>query len=241
VDSDSSAELDITQELADLDLSTDHDTAYSDDAGPPPAHLRGLLDECGQTTPHEFSAFIETFPFDPVLQSSASAPASRPNPRKQSASGHMLQFRKIGEASYSEVFGIGDVVLKIVPIRDEDTSVTTTATEQAETPAPSDAADVLREIASTRAMGEISDGGFVRLLRSYIVRGRYPSLLLALWDDYDERKGSESVRPGKQRGETCCLVTDSWPRRLCCVPDVRDHCPPQRRAGPGVFHFPACG
>ncbi|KAI0033754.1 hypothetical protein K488DRAFT_23698, partial [Vararia minispora EC-137] len=37
--------------------------------------------------------------------------------------------------------------------------------------------------------------GFIQLLRTYVVRGKYPSLLLDLWDDYNERKGSESVRP----------------------------------------------
>ncbi|KAI0346874.1 hypothetical protein BDW22DRAFT_1321916 [Trametopsis cervina] len=37
--------------------------------------------------------------------------------------------------------------------------------------------------------------GFVQLLRTYVVRGKYPSVLLDLWDEYDERKGSESARP----------------------------------------------
>jgi serine/threonine-protein kinase haspin len=103
-----------------------------------------------------------------------------------------VEFRKIGEASFSEVFGIGDVVLKIIPLRDEERNIT----NDSETPAPSDANDVLKEVIVTQTMGEMCSG-FVKLLRTYVVRGRYPSLLLDLWDKYNERKGSESVRPGR--------------------------------------------
>ncbi|THH28794.1 hypothetical protein EUX98_g5388 [Antrodiella citrinella] len=103
----------------------------------------------------------------------------------------LAHFQKIGEASYSEVFGIGDVVLKVIPLRDEDAPP---VKDPEDFPAPSDAKDVLKEIIVTRAMGETCKG-FVQLLRTYIVRGKYPSLLLDLWDEYHERKGSESIRP----------------------------------------------
>jgi serine/threonine-protein kinase haspin len=161
-----------------------------------PEHLQALLEECGQKQcgPHEFSAFIESFPYDPIIQSSDNTDT---------------RFRKIGEASYSEVFGIGDVVLKVIPLRDESEAnasqsrlnVTTKYSkekpgEEVDGPAPSDAKDVRKEIIVTRAMGEVY-GGFVKLLKTYVVRGRYPEVLLNLWDDYNERKGSESVRPGK--------------------------------------------
>ncbi|TCD69245.1 hypothetical protein EIP91_008348 [Steccherinum ochraceum] len=149
---------------------------------PPPAYLLPLLQECSQTTPHEFSAFIDMFPFDPIAQNV---------PEEGMESVGLAQFQKIGEASFSEVFGIGDVVLKVVPLRDEDAPM---VEDTGECPAPSDAKDVLNEIIVTRDMGEICEG-FVELLRTYIVRGKYPSLLLDLWDEYHERKGSESVRP----------------------------------------------
>jgi serine/threonine-protein kinase haspin len=147
-----------------------------------PKYLEPLLEECRQETcgPYNFSAFIESFPFDPIT--------SRGNEDVD------LTFRKIGEASYSEVFGIGDVVLKVIPIRDE--SEAGQSAEEEDGPAPSDAKDVRKEIIVTRAMGEVY-GGFVKLLKNYVVRGRYPEVLLQLWDEYNERKGSESIRPGK--------------------------------------------
>ncbi|KAF9534691.1 hypothetical protein CPB83DRAFT_842772 [Crepidotus variabilis] len=146
-----------------------------------PDHLRPLLLECRQEDcgPHNFSTFIESFPYDPILQS------ARQNDDLD------MNFRKIGEASYSEVFGIGDVVLKVIPLRDE------TKTHQPDLedgPAPSDAHDVRKEIIVTRAMGDVY-GGYVKLLKTYVVRGRYPEVLLRLWDEYNERKGSESCRP----------------------------------------------
>ncbi|KZT05662.1 uncharacterized protein LAESUDRAFT_681253 [Laetiporus sulphureus 93-53] len=179
----------------DLDLSLDFDELSLLDAdlkraesiglyaAPPPAFIRPLLDECAQRTPHEFSAFIETFPFDPIVYAEGTASAS-------------AQFQKIGEASYSEVFGIGDVVLKVIPLRDEEKQAHGRAfvDESLDIPAPSDAKDVLKEIIVTRAIGDICDG-YVKLLRTYIVRGKYPSLLLDLWDEYNEKKGSEAVRP----------------------------------------------
>ncbi|TFY58992.1 hypothetical protein EVJ58_g6063 [Rhodofomes roseus] len=96
--------------------------------------------------------------------------------------------RKIGEALYSEVFGIGDVVLRVIPLRDEE-QTSSRDDDGLESPAPSDAKDVLKEIIVTRAMGEICPG-FVKLLRMYVVRGTYPLLLLVLWDNYNERKGN---------------------------------------------------
>ncbi len=165
---------DISLDLADLTLSS---TPVENDALPnQPLHLIPLLSECGQEAPVEFSAFIEAFPVHPVVQSSCS--------------GH-ARFQKIGEASYSEVFGIGDVVLKVIPLRNEEGPDEI----DVETPAPSDAKDVLKEIVVTRAMGEMCNG-FVNLLKAYVVRGKYPSLLLDLWDEYNQTKGSESVRPG---------------------------------------------
>ncbi|KII94959.1 hypothetical protein PLICRDRAFT_97040 [Plicaturopsis crispa FD-325 SS-3] len=166
-------DFDLSLDLAGLNISS---PSQPDLAAPaPPEYLVPLLTECGQAAPHEFSAFIETFPFDPIVSGGGRAPV----------------FQKIGEASYSEVFGIGEVVLKVIPLRDELCAGT-----DAEGPFPSEARDVLKELIVTRAMGETcAGGGFVRLLRGYVVRGRYPELLLGLWDEYAARKGSEGIRP----------------------------------------------
>lgn len=121
-------------------------------------------------------------------------------------------FKKIGEASYSEVFGIGGVVLKIIPLRNESRAIDVKQHQKndIEEPATSEAKDVRKEIIVTRAMGEVCDG-FVKLLKAYVVRGRYPELLLRLWDEYNEVKGSESTRPGKSSPESCGYL------RLSCI------------------------
>ncbi|KAI0307035.1 hypothetical protein B0F90DRAFT_1684585 [Multifurca ochricompacta] len=166
-------DLDISFDLTELTLSSAPFESHAPPKQPP--YLLPLLEECGQSAPVEFSAFIEAFPVHPIVRSSCTSQAL---------------FEKIGEASYSEVFGIGDVVLKIIPIRNEECS----GELDVETPAPSDAKDVLKEIVVTRALGEMCSG-FVSLLKTYVVRGKYPSLLLNLWDEYNQTKGSESVRP----------------------------------------------
>ncbi|KAG6903415.1 hypothetical protein C0995_005438 [Termitomyces sp. Mi166 len=181
-----STDLDFSFDFEDLDVvdaSTDLSTSQI------PDYLKPLLAECGQSAcgPVEFSSFIETFPYDRVVQSTGGSPAD-------------LLFKKIGEASYSEVFGIGDVVLKVIPLRDESGGSTTLSSaedkDEDDGPAPTDAKDVLKEIIVTEAMGQVC-AGFVELLKAYVVRGKYPEVLLRLWDEYHASKGSESVRPDK--------------------------------------------
>ena len=167
-----------------------HDTDSRNDY---PEFLRPLLEECRQETcgPYEFSAFIKSFPFDPILRDPRKVPGWN--------SGEVLRFSKIGEASYSEVFGIGGVVLKVIPLCDESRpEKVKEEVNEGNGPAPSDVKDVRKEIIVTRAMGEVHEG-FVKLLKTYIVRGKYPDVLLKLWDEYNERKGSESVRPGEYK------------------------------------------
>ncbi|KAF9569114.1 hypothetical protein CPC08DRAFT_813270 [Agrocybe pediades] len=175
-------DFDLSIDFADLNLSVDAQTqnSYPSDFTIP-NFLIPLLQECHQENcgPHNFSTFIETFPYDAIF-----------DPVRDR--GVDLQFKKIGEASYSEVFGIGDVVLKVIPLRDE--SKVPESLSEEEGPPPSDATDVRKEIIVTRAMGEVHDG-FVKLMKTYVVRGRYPEVLLRLWDEYDEQKGSESIRP----------------------------------------------
>lgn len=190
---------DISIDLVNLTLSS---APIDNDALPnQPPHLIPLLNECGQEAPVEFSAFIEAFPVHPIVMSSCSGHAT---------------FQKIGEASYSEVFGIGDIVLKIIPIRDEEGPDEI----DVETPAPSDAKDILKEIVVTRAMGEMCNG-FINLLRTYVIRGKYPSLLLDLWDEYNQTKGSESVRPGGTPHVLILYLSPNLTRHVGRVAGVR--------------------
>ncbi|KAJ3784213.1 hypothetical protein GGU10DRAFT_428630 [Lentinula aff. detonsa] len=183
----SDSDLDLS--LSGLDLSVDDGRSDTPLQAPPviPEYLKPLLEECQQaeTGLHEFSAFIDTFAFDPAVR--GILPAKN------------LRFRKVGEASFSEVFGIGDVVLKVIPLRDESEDPLSESKKArisgcADLPAPTDAKDVLKEVIVTRAMGEVCER-FVKLVKSYVVKGRYPEVLLELWDQYAQQYGSESVRP----------------------------------------------
>lgn len=107
-----------------------------------PNYLRPLLAECGQIMPFEFAAFIETFPFDSTHGFSDNYDYE-----------DTPTFQKIGEASYSEVFGIGNVVIKVIPLTNEDVESISDSRAH-ETPPTSDAKDVLKEILVTRTMGE---------------------------------------------------------------------------------------
>lgn len=114
----------------------------------PAPHLTALLAACGQTTPQCFSTFVQTFPLDDIHEDNFAVD---------------LTFRKIGEASYSEVFAIGNVVLKIIPLRDES-RVVQQSDSVVDTPQESDAKDVLQEVIVTQEMGQTCPG-FIKLLR----------------------------------------------------------------------------
>lgn len=197
-------DTDVNDLLKFADLSISYDQEHVPEV---PEYLRPLLQECNQDSPHEFSSFINSFPFDVIVQTYESKLTTYSR----------AEFRKVGEATYSEVFGIGSVVLKIVPLRDE--SGKRADRPDVENPPPSDARDVLQEIAAMRSIGELCEG-FTKLLRTYVVRGKYPSLLLSLWDDYNDVKGSESVKPGALRRAELDLCFDravSFKTRFLCL------------------------
>ncbi|KAL7273791.1 hypothetical protein RUND412_003333 [Rhizina undulata] len=92
--------------------------------------------------------------------------------------------RKLGEASFSEVFlqseagSNSSTVLKIIPFGEEFQC-------QIES--------IIQEVQITKAMAEIE--GFIGFRGAYVVQGPFPEYLMALWDAYDEEKGSENERP----------------------------------------------
>ncbi|CUA67829.1 Serine/threonine-protein kinase haspin [Rhizoctonia solani] len=139
--------------------------------------LLNLLEECSQSEPVDLGAFVATFSTDDV------------HFRFPSTSGPRRRWQKIGEASYSEVFRLGGVVVKIVPLKMEHNGW-----NGVDGPCVSEMPDVQKEIAITRAMGEIQEG-FIKLVKAYVAFGSYPQELLNLWDSYDREFKSESIRP----------------------------------------------
>ncbi|CAE7181870.1 unnamed protein product [Rhizoctonia solani] len=146
-------------------------------SSPYPRELRSLLKECSQSEPIDLGAFVATFSTDDV------------HFRFPSTSGQRRRWQKIGEASYSEVFRLGGVVVKIVPLKMEHDGW-----NGVDGPCVSEMGDVQKEIAITRAMGEIQDG-FIKLAKVHVAFGSYPQELLDLWDAYDREFRSESIRP----------------------------------------------
>lgn len=110
-------------------------------------YLSALLAECSQEAPRSFDEFIEGFPSNDTFRQHSAAD---------------LAFRKIGEASYSEVFAIGDVVLKVIPLRNE-TMASQASNDDVDWPCESDCKDVLQEIKVTRELGNTCPG-FIKLL-----------------------------------------------------------------------------
>ena len=92
--------------------------------------------------------------------------------------------RKLGEASYSEVFlqltpgSLSTTVLKIIPFGGEDQC---------------ELESIIQEVRITKAMGDIE--GFIGFRGAFVVQGYFPQLLMDEWDIYDEERGSENERP----------------------------------------------
>lgn len=71
------------------------------------------------------------------------------------------EVRKQGEASYSEVFRVGDAVVKVIPLLGEDEGARALEGADEDVPDCSGADDVAREIEVTRRMAQVPGGGFV--------------------------------------------------------------------------------
>ncbi|GAA5877003.1 hypothetical protein JCM8547_007490 [Rhodosporidiobolus lusitaniae] len=114
------------------------------------------------------------------------------------------EWRKIGEASYSEVFETmgeegGEVVVKIIPINTEGEQGTG---EEEEMPYMSEPEAVRREIEVSKLLGGEGEGeglnGFVRFKGAFLVQGAYPSELLASWDSFKASQSppcDDQIRP----------------------------------------------
>ncbi|WWC88402.1 uncharacterized protein L201_003313 [Kwoniella dendrophila CBS 6074] len=107
--------------------------------------------------------------------------------------------QKVGEASYSEVFGLKikeevKYVLKVIPLLSPPSTMTD-ETNDKPLPDCSKIGDVKKEIEVTKRMAQVPQGGFVEYIGSYVVEGNYPEKLLEEWDEFKGNEGSASVRP----------------------------------------------
>ncbi|KAK4684541.1 serine/threonine-protein kinase haspin, partial [Tremellales sp. Uapishka_1] len=104
--------------------------------------------------------------------------------------------RKVGEASYSEVFSIAnaetEMVIKIIPLLADPIEA---GEGEEDIPFCSEVKDVLREVEITKRMSNVPGGGFVKCLGAFVVEGIYPDELLEQWDLWTESHKTESQRP----------------------------------------------
>lgn len=116
----------------------------------PSPHIAALLAESNQPEPYDFSDFVATIPFDESIHG-------------ERVDQSPLSLYKVGEASFSEVFAIGNVVLKIIPIA-IDGQVAAVSSGDVMWPSISSPEDVTKEIRATKLMGSVHPT-FIKLLR----------------------------------------------------------------------------
>lgn len=139
-----------------------HDIESDDEGQVSSAAIQKLLKFGGQPMPIDFLEFLEIFKTRDI--EALSSMVNRDKARTvQRAS---LKYRKIGDASYSEVFSIGDLVLKVVPLAVEIETDSEDDSEDGdiEIPFKSSPESVLKEVMITKVTGDTVDG-FIKLLK----------------------------------------------------------------------------
>ncbi|KAM0793107.1 hypothetical protein ACM66B_000587 [Microbotryomycetes sp. NB124-2] len=138
--------------------------------------LAPVLDLCTSSAVIDFAHFVS----NPPLPFSSTEP---------------VRWRKIGEASYSEVFEAQNTVVKIIPVASAPLASDSTV----ELPYLSDADLIRREILVSSLCGGPTSrvDGFVRFKGAFLVRGKYPAALLRQWDLFKRRypDSDEQIRP----------------------------------------------
>jgi len=123
--------------------------------------IERLLKFAGQAAPADFATFLETFRTKDIDDISSSGKREKARTVQRAS----LKYRKVGDASYSEVFAIGDLVLKIIPlvVEIETENRDDSEGEEEEVPFKSPPENVLKEFMITKATGDAVEG-FVKLL-----------------------------------------------------------------------------
>jgi hypothetical protein len=122
--------------------------------------LAALLEPANQQAPLAFTEFLDTFKTQELETISSHGPRNKARTVQRAS----LKYRKIGDASYSEVFGIGDVVMKIIPLALEIEGSDDDEEDIDDVPFKSSLESVLKEIVITKTVGD-SHEGFIKLLR----------------------------------------------------------------------------
>ncbi|KAJ9101743.1 hypothetical protein QFC21_003082 [Naganishia friedmannii] len=182
---------------------------------PKESHLADALQLCDQSIPHDFATFIDTHR---IASTSATAKSGKKHGAQISQGSN--RFEKLGEATYSEVFGVystsssstlkgPEAVMKVIPLAlmpsDKPSRRSTNSDasqDNCELMCVTEMQEIVKEIELTRLMNGVHDG-FVNLRGAHIVQGVYPDVLLECWDTYDKTKGSDNTRPD-------CLPQDQY-------------------------------
>lgn len=137
---------------------------------------------------------------------------------------HGRSIRKIGEASFSEVYRCiprmpsdAASIVKVIPLKvdaDESCGIAFSSLESVE-----------REVAMISALSRAKDTcakHFVRLQQAFVVQGSYPTELLQAWDTFKEENAnrSENVRPDVLSSTQLyvLIVMDDAGKDLECTP-----------------------
>jgi serine/threonine-protein kinase haspin len=145
--------MDLSKRIDDLCIDHDALDGTSNSAAPVVEEkavvsaFEALLELCGQTSVPSFSSIFSSPAFSSLFENPAAPPT----------------IRKIGEASYSEVYsfchdGMDARVVKVIPLQGSP-AVGGTLTD--DIPDCSEEKDVLRELEITKRMSQVPGGGFI--------------------------------------------------------------------------------
>ena len=136
---------DLATQLFGLDINEAPSSSKATPVDTPADPLNELLASCDHTSIIPFSEFLDSHVLSAILPGRS-----------------RFEVKKIGEASYSEVFSLKRgkeiVVVKVVPLLP---ACEVETTEGDEVPDCSDPKDVLREVTITRTLSGLEKGGFV--------------------------------------------------------------------------------
>lgn len=114
----------------------------------------------------------------------------------------MPKCRKIGEGVYGEVFmndgAKSSFVLKIIPI---EGAREVNGSQQKKFDEILQEVIISQELSALRNDHEHRTAGFVEVLSTRVVEGRYPAHLCALWKEYRDNRGTENDDPEEVFGD----------------------------------------